>query len=360
MNRIAKYGLLFVSACTLGTSCHRRPLEGEPIGKARIPVGVVWTAAGIAPQNATALFYDLRDGKLVVEHRFENNDNRIQTYADVPVGKYTVVVFNEIRGQIRGVGIRGYENLATLEAYALPNPNPYASLSFKPGLQNRTGGEYVYEPDVLASALVRGFEVTCEMATYIQYPSGKAVDPALKSSVEALVGLPAERKVHEFDVLVHVEGLKNARMPALVDLQYMAESYDFDSDRNTLIGAIQQFTMNNRVYDPGSTRDGTISAKIHTFGILGEKPASTDLQVAAPVSMDFLFMLVDEDKTIVHQRVDVTSQIRYLPQQHGATALKLDMKLPEALHDVDPHGEDSGFDTELTDWEVIDVPLPAK
>lgn len=365
MKWITKYSLLLAGAWVFLASCQRRPLEDGQIGKARIPIGAVWTVAGISPQNVTALFYNQQDGKLVVEHRFENNGNRIQTYADVPVGTYTVVLFNEIRGQIRGVGIRGYENLATLEAFALPNatPNatPNAAPGLKPGLQSRANDPgYVYEPDILASVMVRGFEVTCEMVSYTQSVPGKAVSATMESSLEVLVGLVPERKVHEFYIVVHVEGLKNARMPALINLQGMAESYGFDPDRNTRIEAIQQFTMNNRTYDAGSNQDGTISAKIHTFGMLGEKPASTDPQATVPVVMDFFFMLVDADKTVVHQQVDVTSSIRYLSQPHGATTLELEMKLPEALPHVDPHGEDSGFNTELVDWEVIDVPLQAK
>ena len=148
MKWITKYSLLLAGAWVFLASCQRRPLEDGQIGKARIPIGAVWTVAGISPQNVTALFYNQQDGKLVVEHRFENNDNRIQTYADVPVGTYTVVLFNEIRGQIRGVGIRGYENLATLEAFALPNATPNATPSLKPGLQSRANDPgYVYEPD---------------------------------------------------------------------------------------------------------------------------------------------------------------------------------------------------------------------
>lgn len=360
MKRIAKYSLWLAGTWTFLVSCQRRPLEDGLPGKARIPIGTVWTVAGIKPQNVTALFYNQQDGKLAVEHRFENNDDRIQTYAEVPPGIYTVVLFNEIRGQIRGVGIRGHENLATLEAFALPNPNPNTSPSLRPGLQSRAGSAgYVYEPDMLASVLVPDFEVTCDMVAYTLSPGARA-NPALASAAEALVGLVPERKVHEFDIVAHVVGLKNARMPALVDLQGMAESFGFDAGRNTLTGAVQQFTMNNRTYDAGSNRDGTISAKVYTFGILGEKPASTAPPAAGPVVMDFFFMLVDADKTIVHQQVDVAPLIRYLPQQHGAATLVLDMELPEALHNVDPQGNDSGFDTELIDWDVIDVPLPAK
>lgn len=118
-----KYYVLAWSVLLLLFSCNRRPLEEICEDTALIPIGTVWTQADIKPQNVTALFYSQDDGRLVLEHRFENTPNRIQTYASVPAGKYTVVIFNELRGQIVGVGIRGYENFSTLEAYAIPNPN---------------------------------------------------------------------------------------------------------------------------------------------------------------------------------------------------------------------------------------------
>ena len=107
-----EYTVLILAVALLFSSC-RRPIEEVVDLRAVIPMGTLWEKAGIVPQNVTALFYSKNDGKLVLEHRFENSANRIQTYAYVPEGGYTVVVFNEIRGQLYGVGIRGYENLST-------------------------------------------------------------------------------------------------------------------------------------------------------------------------------------------------------------------------------------------------------
>lgn len=343
---------LIGSVMALLLSCHRRPLEEEFIRKARIPIGAEWTQADIVPQNVTVLFYNQYNGRLVLEHRFEHNDNRIQSYAAVPVGRYTVVLFNELRGQIRGVGIRGYENLSTLEAYALPNPNIQSP---------KNGMGYVYEPEILASVLVPDLEVSYEMADYTSHPKGKGGNQALDASVEKLVGVVPLRKVHEFKIAAHVRGLINARMPALVDLKGVAESYSFSEDRATVTPAIQQFTMNNRVYDIESKRDGSISATIHTFGLRDENPSATDIQSEYPVSTDFFFLLMDVEKTLVRQSVDVTGKIKAEAEGHGAAKLSLNLKLPEPLPDVDPQGEDdSGFGSELIDWDTIDVPLKTK
>lgn len=336
-----KYYVLAWSVLLLLFSCNRRPLEEICEDTALIPIGTVWTQADIKPQNVTALFYSQDDGRLVLEHRFENTPNRIQTYASVPAGKYTVVIFNELRGQIVGVGIRGYENFSTLEAYAIPNPN----------VRNRSdGNSYVYEPDILASVIVSNFDVTNEM-----------INQTMKGAIEALVGLVPLRKVHQFNIIAHVKGLNNARMPALVDLLGIAESYSLKGNKNTWIVAAQQFTMNNRTYDGGSRKDGVISETIYTLGFLGEQPSETSLHNDSPVQLDFLFMLVDTEKTLVRQLVDVTSLIRFQAEAYGATTFNLYVELPDPLPDVVPEGSgNSGFETEIIDWDLIEVPLNAK
>lgn len=336
-----KYYVLAWSVLLLLFSCNRRPLEEICEDTALIPIGTVWTQADIKPQNVTALFYSQDDGRLVLEHRFENTPNRIQTYASVPAGKYTVVIFNELRGQIVGVGIRGYENFSTLEAYAIPNPN----------VRNRSdGNSYVYEPDILASVIVSNFDVTNEM-----------INQTMKGAIEALVGLVPLRKVHQFNIIAHVKGLNNARMPALVDLLGIAESYSLKGNKNTWTVAAQQFTMNNRTYDGGSRKDGVISETIYTLGFLGEQPSETSLHNDSPVQLDFLFMLVDTEKTLVRQLVDVTSLIRFQAEACGATTFNLYVELPDPLPDVVPEGSgNSGFETEIIDWDLIEVPLNAK
>lgn len=348
-----KYNVLVWSALLLLFSCHRRPLEDIYEDRALIPIGAVWTQTDIVPQNVTALFYNEDDGKLVVEHRFENNANHIQTYASVPIGRYTVVIFNELRGEIKGVGIRGYEKLSTLQAYATSDASPV-----KRAVNNR----YVSEPDILASVMVTDFVVTDEMINYsFIYSNGGTVNQSMKEVLETLVGVAPLRKVHRLNVVAHVKGLNNARMPALIDLLGIAESYEFEEDKNTRSVADQQFTMNNRQYDSGSKKDGTISGSIYTFGLLNEKPSETNVQLDSPVQLDFLFMLADVEKTLVRQIIDVTSLIRFIPESHGATTLELYIELPESLPEVIPEGNSgSGFETQLIDWDLIEVPLNLK
>lgn len=334
-------------------SCERRPLEVMCEDKALIPIGTVWSRADIDPQNVTALFYNQDDGKLVLEHRFENTPNRIQTYVSVSVGTYTVVIFNELRGQIKGVDIRGHENLSTLQAYAIPDPTAKS---------RSDGNSYVNEPDILASVTVSNFEVTNGMVSYSRYyPDGEVKNPSMQESIETLVGLEPLRKVHQFNIVVRIKGLNNARMPALIDLLGIAESFNINEDKNSRVMAAQQFTMNNRKYDSDSRKDGTISGTVYTWGFLGEKPDETNVQRDSRVQLDFLFMLVDTEKTLVRQQINVTSLVFFQPETNGAATLNLYMELPDPLPDVVPEGGgSSGFESEIIDWDIIEVPLNVK
>ena len=94
---------------------------------------------------------------------------------------------------------------------------------------------------------------------------------------------------------------------------------------------------------------------------MGEKPNETNVQRDSPVQIDFLFMLVDAEKTLIRQQVNVTSLVTFQPETNGATTLNLYVELPDSLPDVVPEGSgNSGFETEVIDWDIIEVPLNIK
>ena len=343
--------IFYASLLLIVAACERRPLEDEYSNTALIPVGAIWDVADITPQNVTVLFYNQDDGKLFLEHCYENNINRIQSYVSLPVGNYTVVLFNEIRDQIDYVGIRGHENFSTLEAYSKPDTR----------VRSRANGDnYVYEPGVFASSVVNNFEVAADMVHYTR-DRNTTQDATLLSSVEKLVDLVPERKVCEINILIRIKGLNNARMPALVDLRNMAGAFFVSTDKNSMESVTYQFTMNNRTYDAGSEKNGTISVKVFTFGVLGNRFGITDQRLEAPVFLDFLLMLVDAEGTIINMVIDITDKIRFSLGKNGSITLYIDLELPEPLPNVVPDvNNGSGFEAKLTDWDTVEVPLVAR
>ena len=116
--------------------------------------------------------------------------------------------------------------------------------------------------------------------------------------------------------------------------------------------------MNNRTYDAGSDKNGTISARVALFGTLGDRNSISDHSADRPIILDILFMLIDSDKTLVSRKVDITNLITFDNELSGSISLTIDVDIDELLPDVKPEGGvDSGFGSELEDWDEIDVPL---
>ncbi len=268
--RVLKVIGVLVLCVVLVASCVRKPLYDECLCETRlaIPISVDWSVSGVTLQNVSVLFYDADNGELRNELRYQQNANEVQAYAYLPVGNYTAVVFNELRNQIDYVSCVGHENLQTLK---------FESRAAKPLLSRGPENKYIEQPGELAVAMVEGIEVTSEMileaAFTKHYEATKApqLSNPTRATVESLTGIVPKRKTTIVDITAHIKNIYYARMPALVDLVNVADGYCVMQDENSGVPATLQFTMNNRTYDAGSDRDGTISTQITTFGTLGDR-----------------------------------------------------------------------------------------
>lgn len=323
-------------------SCDRRPLEEETSGRVTIPIKVYWDRAEIAPKNVTAMFY-AADGTLYKEWRSSSFPTYAQGEVELEPGHYTVVVFNELRDQIDFVRMRGWQRLETFEAYSIENPNP----AFRFTTPTANEAPQVYQPGILAACL----------ATIHVTPEMQASSPAAatKADLYALTNLHPDRKTAQAQMIVHVNRLSSARMPAIAQLRNMASSYFFATDRNSLSPVTAQFTMNNRRYDPGSNTNGTISAAISTFGVLGEWHHTADTP-DAKFYLDIAFMLADATQTIIETTTDITDVIEILVDEKIAVTIKIEIDAPP-LPVIKPVGGDSGFSTDLVDWNKVIIPL---
>lgn len=322
--------------------CNRRPLEEDAICRKVIPIKIYWDLADITPKNATVIFYS-SDGALYKEWRSSSYPTYAEGEVELEPGDYTVVAFNELRDQIDHVRMRGWERLETFEAYAVLNPNPVYQFTSQSGNQE----VQVYEPGILA-ACTATIHVTPEMLVSNTVATKNA-------DLYALTNLHPTRKTAQANMLVQVQGLNNARMPAIAQLRNMASSYFFATDRNSLSPVTAQFTMNNRKYNPGSNTNGSISATISTFGLLGEWHHTGDTP-DAKFYLDIAFMLVDAEKTIIETTTDVTEVMEIIVDEKTAVTINIEINVPP-LPVVKPVGGDSGFSTGLVDWDKVIIPL---
>lgn len=324
------------------TGCDRRPLEEDTTCRLAIPIKIYWDLAEITPKNATVMFYT-SEGALYKEWRSSSYPTYAEGEIELEPGDYTIVAFNELRDQIDYVRMRGWERLETFEAYAVLNNNPVYQFTSQSGNQEIQ----VYEPGVLA-ACTATIHVTPEMLV------GNATT-VTKSDLYALTNLHPTRKTAHAKMLVHVQGLNNARMPAIAQLRNMASSYFFATDRNSLSPVTAQFTMNDRKYEPGSNTDGTVSATISTFGVLGDWHHTGDTP-DAKFYFDIAFMLTDAEQTIIEATADVTDVMEIIVDEKAAVTIIIEINAP-SLPVVKPVGGDSGFSTGLVDWDKVIIPL---
>lgn len=311
------------------TGCHRRPLDEVCETTSRIPIGTVWDKSEVKAQNVTAYFYNQTDGALIREHRFENTSQEIQSYVSLPFGNYTVIVHNEIREQIKNVSVQGYENLSTLEFFSHPDL----------GVKHTRSQEdaYIMQPDPIATAIVRGV----------------SVEPNIEN--HQLIGIETEQKNSYMYITVHIKGINNAHMPALVDLRNVATSFFIEADNPSNNHSTIQFKMNNRKYDDGSDTDGTISAVVALHGTLGDR-LSVVGHKEKPIFLDLRFMLVDKDKTVITRTIDITKLISFSKVNNGSVHLNLNLNLDEALPDIEPE-DGSGMGSDIIDWEGEDIDI---
>ena len=332
-------------------SCERQSIldSCDCTDHAKLPISIDWSKSGITPQNVTLLFYSNAEGNLAFEHIYEHNSNAIQSYAHIPAGEYTVVVFNELRNQIKNMTIRGDKNLSTLEFHASENTDV---------AMHSTEQKYINTPGMLGLQTIRNLVVTSEMIDYTHGNLSTKVSDYTKTKSEILLNLEPENKVNLSSITLHVNGLNNARMPALVNLKSISEGYMVDKNENSTKPTTIQFNMNNRTYDSGSTVNGTISTQITLFGTLGDRNSIVDHTKDTQIILEVFFKLVDKEKTLVSQSINITNHITFDKEKEGAINFPAYISLDKALPDVEPEDDgDSGFDSELEDWDIIDIPL---
>lgn len=352
---ITKISLLLCVAVAL-SSCHRKPIYDSCLCQSTlsIPIDIDWETSGIDLQNVSVLFYDAEDGSLQYEHIYEHNSKDVQSYASLPTGSYTAVIFNELRGQIDYLSCVDHENISTLH---------FVSNSEEPLRSRAATRSYIAQSGDLAVAVVEGIEVTDDMILEASAADDsddtKALSTATKTTVESLMGITTVKKNTTIYVTAHVQNIYYARMPSLVDLTNLADGYYVYSDANSSSTSTLQFTMNNRTYYEGSYYDGYIYTTVTAFGSLEDRTSTASHDASSPIMLDLLFKMVDAEQSEQTLTMDVTDQIVHQTLADGSITMTIEVEFSDPLTPVEPEGSagDSGFGSEVEDWDVVYVPL---
>lgn len=327
---ILKYGIMALLPVMLvmlsATSCERRPLEDDELPLAAlIPVKIDWSKSGIdvASHNGgsgvhrvSLRFYPKDSKQPVFDLYLEGNVTEGQIA--VPVGVYSVIVFNESvddkgywEGKVNFTDVNSYMDFA---ANAVPYDVATREQQF-PFYQPQTGEKLINEPLNLASWCLDEFRVTEKMVP-VSYGQQKAsfLSADENDMFYALTHITMRALVRPLIVTAQVKNLVSAQtnyfaMRGLASKVYMA------SGLTTQTPSTHLFTLNGRQYMQGG-KDGTTSK---TFLCFGRTLAPESYKLAA----DVLFVTGELYNPTPPLRFDVTDQV--ILDYHNRLTIKVDI-----------------------------------
>ncbi len=319
MKKATAFSILTAAAILLLTACKRRPLEDDFGVTALIPVKIDWSRSNIPVTEArgnglvhrVSLRFFPKDGSAAFDRYLELSV--IEGEIEVPVGEYSVVVFNESvydiywEDAITFSDVDSYENFA-----ATIIPDNAANYPFYRPL---TGEELIVAPFRLASWSLDDFRVTNEMVANTRSATRTTRADGPENALTKIVMRALTRNVN---VTAHAENLSSAQllqgaMRGFARKVYMA------SAETAPTPATHVFKLNSRVWDAGSDRHGTVSKSFLSFGRL---PQDDDYQI----NVDAVFI----DGTIHEEQLlwDVTDQVTAHPADAIDINIDLAMELP--------------------------------
>lgn len=256
-------------ATLLFTACQRRPLEYDLGITALIPVKIDWSRSNIPVTEArdngyvhrVSLRFFPKDGSAAFDRYLEMNV--IEGEIEVPVGEYSVVVFNESVYDLYWEGAITFSNVDSYEDFSativLDDAANY------PFYHPITGEELIVQPFRLASWSLDDFSVTKEMVERTR-SRAKAVSRA-EDPENALTRIVMRALTHNVNVTAHVENLSSAQllqgaMRGFARKVYMA------SGETAQTPATYIFKLNSRMWDTGSNTHGTVRRSFLSFGRL--------------------------------------------------------------------------------------------
>ena len=332
-------------AVLLLASCTRDHLYYATDDMATVLVETDWSASGVHPNGVSVYAYNEADGSLY--RRFPPVAVQQPCRLRLPEGSYTLVVMNDSPEEMEGnIDFCGEDNIATLQARGVKDERRSARLTEYLATKGdaTVGGYCIVEPDSLAVAVVKGVRVLPQqMDYYYDRPQGNA-------SAEPVMEVQAKPTpvISTVNIRAHVRGLKYARGTTQSYLRGVAAGHYPAKGENSMDQVAQSFILNNRVFDPGSDTDGTITAEFLSFGLVGNG------QNDRRYYLDISFVLVNGESYPL--TFDVTDLITVDVSLSLKLTLNLDLEieLPEVAG-----GEEGGFNPGVGEWEeeIIDIPM---
>jgi hypothetical protein len=337
--------LVVVTIIDIMAGCTRRPLYGNLTPEtALIPVHIDWSVSGIPLKQmhrVSVLLFPEKDGT-PLEFRMETNltDDVIQ----VPVGVYSVIVFNETTDPTDWSDITfknkdSYDKFAAVALDVTESRGFYSRAEELPLIEN---------PNPLAAWSLARFEVTEE----ILLRSRTASRAELAEEISDLTHIVPTPRIETMAVTARVENLSSAMQVTGILNGMSSGVYMASGEKMTTTGA-HAFILSQREYDDEpNDDDGTTT---NTFNIFGRHPATDHIDL-------HIDCLLTDGTMHPRESFDVGNMI-----ERDTEAIPVSNNLLVGLDDRDPDGGDHEITlpdnmdlkagVSVSDWDEIVIPL---
>lgn len=266
----AKGLMMLIAVAALIASCKRRPLEEEFVESALIPVKIDWSNSGINVVDPTgngevhrvSLRFFPKDGSPAFDRYLEGNV--IEGKIEVPVGQYSVVVFNEsIYDKNYWDGVINFSNVDNYSLFTanIVSDNPAKYSYYSPA----QGEKLIVEPCKLASWSLGAFEVTAGMAQ-ISHGYSPVLHITMRETemMNALTQVVMRRLTYRFNITAHVESLCSAQRIRCAG-KIFADRVNMASAHTSQSVATHMFSFKEHRYDETEI-NGTAHTSFLSFG----------------------------------------------------------------------------------------------
>lgn len=251
-------------------ACERRSLEDFYAETARVPVKIDWSRSGM---NISGLREDIhrvsirffpKDGSPAFDRYLERNV--VEDEIEVPVGSYSVVVFNESIHDIfwkDAVYFTDVENYSGFAAHVVAD-DPLRHSFYSP----LPGENLFVEPPKLASWSLDNFEVTDDMLMMSRYPGkGGRVSAETEKMLNELTHIVMRPLTHHVHVTASIENICSAyRLQGAV--RGFSHTVYMASAQTVQMPATHVFLLNGRQWSDHTELHGTVERSFLSFGRL--------------------------------------------------------------------------------------------
>ncbi len=268
--------LLLMALAQVSGACTRRLLEDEYIPTALIPVAIDWSASGVSVEemHRASVWLFPATGEEPLQYHLEGN----LTYREiaVPVGVYSVLIFNETIDEADWDGIifTGTDRYATFTAVSVP-----AAVR---GFYTRSDTlPLVLNPEPLAAWSLDRFEVTPETVVrtraIVRDHNNGTRRPVLENAVPDLAVAKPLPRIEQLSITVYIKNLSGS-MQVTGTIDGMAAGVHMVSGEKISSQAVYPFILNGRVYEANG-KDGTTTRTFNVFGRIAAQQANQSMNL---------------------------------------------------------------------------------